>query len=67
MQRLYDYNINPIGYVDIDKSGKKTAYDTNFNVLGYYYSSQDKTYDNNLQIVGTGDLITSFYTPPKKS
>lgn len=66
MQRLYDYNMNPIGYVETDKTGKKTAYDTNFRVLGYYEAARNKTYDNNLQLVGTGDLIASFYSPPKK-
>lgn len=66
MRILYDYNMNPIGYVSENADGKQTAYDTNYRVLGYYFSGSDKTYDNNMRLVGRGDLLSAFYAPTAK-
>lgn len=66
MHRLYDYNMNPIGYVSEISGGKKTAYDSNYRILGYYFTETDKTYDYNMRLIGRGDLLSVFYEPPRK-
>lgn len=67
MKKLYDYNMNLKGFVSEFINGKKTAYDTNFRILGYYFAGQDKTFDYNMRLVGRGDLLSSFFEFPKKN
>lgn len=66
MRRLYDYNMKPIGYISEVSDGKKTAYDSNYKILGYYFTEADKTYDYNMRLIGRGDLLSSFYETLKK-
>ncbi len=60
MQRLYDSNMQLIGYIKNGEDGKQTVYDFNRQILGYYYPVSDKTYDSNRVLVGKGNLLTSL-------
>ena len=63
MQRLYDYNMNPIGYVSATVNGKTTVYDTNYRIRGDYFTESDKTYDNNMRLIGKGNQLTALCKP----
>lgn len=65
MQRLYDANMQLLGYVQSGARGtRQTAYDSDFRVLGYYYPISDKTYDKDLRLIGKGNLLVSLLGAP---
>lgn len=60
MQRLYDSNMQIVGYTATSATGRITAYDSDYQVMGYYYPASDKTYDKNMKLIGKGNQITKF-------
>ena len=60
MQKLYDSDMQLIGYTSTGATGKITVYDSNYRMLGYYNPESDKTYDKDRRLVGKGNLITNF-------
>ena len=60
MQRLYDSNMQLVGYLSSDAAGRMSVLDSDYRTLGYYYQQKDKTYDKNMRLVGKGKLLTSF-------
>ena len=61
MQKLYDSNMQLIGYSATGASGKITVYDSDYRILGYYNPQSDKTYDRDRKLIGKGDLTTVFF------
>ena len=37
MQKLYDHNMNLVGYMVQSETGRTSVCDSDFQVLGYYY------------------------------
>ena len=60
MQKLYDKNMNLIGYLSEGAMGRLTLYDSDYHTRGYYYPLTDKTYDSNVRLVGCGNLLASL-------
>ena len=60
MQKLYDSDMQLIGYTPTGVTGKITVYDSDYRMLGYYNPESDKTYDKDRRLVGKGNLITNF-------
>ena len=60
MQKLYDSDMQLIGYTSMGATGKITVYDSDYRMLGYYNPESDKTYDKDRRLVGKGNLITNF-------
>ena len=60
MQRLYNSNTQLVGYLSSDAAGRMSVLDSDYRVLGYYYPDKNKTYDNNMRLVGKGNLLTSL-------
>lgn len=60
MQKLYDSNMQLIGYTSTGVTGRITVYDSDYQMLGYYNPKSDKTYDKDRRLVGKGNLITNF-------
>ena len=60
MQRLYDSNMQLIGYTSTGATGKITVYDSDYRMLGYYNPKSDKTYDKDRRLVGKGNMITNL-------
>ena len=60
MQRLYDSNMQLVGYLSSDAAGRMSVLDSDYRTLGYYYPQKDKTYDKNMRLVGKGNLLTSL-------
>ena len=56
MQKLYDSNMQLIGYSKAVTDGRINFYDSEYKLLGYYVPSSDKTYDSNRKLVGKGNL-----------
>ena len=61
MQRYYDSNMKLVGYVSAESAGQRTAYDSDFRPLGYYYPESNKTYDKNMRLIGKGDLLANLF------
>lgn len=61
MQKLYDQNMQLIGFLCEDRSGKIAAYDAAYCVLGYYYRNADKTYDREMRYIGRGNHLARFF------
>ena len=51
MQKLYDSNMQLIGYTSTGVTGKITVYDSDYQMLGYYNPKSDKTYDKDRRLV----------------
>lgn len=62
MRKLYDANMQPIGYLQ-EGGTRRVLYDRNRRVLGYYYPAGDKTYDRDMRPVGRGDLLAGLLAP----
>ena len=60
MQRLYDSNMQLVGYLSSDAAGRMSVLDSDYRTLGYSYPQKDKTYDKNMRLVGKGNLLTSL-------
>lgn len=60
MQKLYNSDMQLIGYTSTGATGKITVYDSDYRMLGYYNPESDKTYDKDRRLVGKGNLITNF-------
>lgn len=60
MQRLYDSNMQLVGYLAAGAAGRLSVLDSDYRVLGYYYLGRDKTYDKDMRLVGKGNLLTSL-------
>ena len=60
MQRLYDSNMQLVGYLAAGAAGRLSVLDSDYRVLGYYYPGRDKTYDMDMRLVGKGNLLTSL-------
>lgn len=60
MQRLYDSNMQLVGYLAADATGRMSVLDSDYRVLGYYYPGKDKTYDKDMRLIGKGNLLTSL-------
>lgn len=61
MRKLYDVNMQPIGYLQEGGAGtRRVLYDRNRRVLGYYYLASDKTYDRDMRPIGRGDLLAGL-------
>ena len=60
MQRLYDSNMQLVGYLSAGAAGRLSVLDSDYRVLGYYYPGRDKTYDKDMRLVGKGNLLTSL-------
>ncbi len=60
MQKLYDSNMQLIGYSKAGTDGRINVYDSDYKLLGYYVPSSDKTYDSNRKLVGKGNLTAKF-------
>ena len=43
MQRLYDSNMQLVGYLSSDAAGRMSVLDSDYRTLGYYYPQKDKT------------------------
>lgn len=54
MQRLYDSDMQLIGYLSEGAAGRVSVLDSDYKVLGYYYPSADKTYTKDMALVGGG-------------
>ena len=61
MQRFYDTNMKIVGYILSGAANRQTAYDSDFQTLGYYYPHSDKTYDKNMTLIGRGNQLASFF------
>ena len=62
MQRFYDSNMKIVGYILSGAANLQTAYDSDFQPLGYYYPYSDKTYDKNMKLIGKGNQLASFFS-----
>lgn len=60
MQRLYDSNMQLVGYLSAGAAGRTAVFDSNYCVLGYYYPATNKTYDKDMRLIGKGNLLTSL-------
>lgn len=60
MQRLYDSNMQLVGYLSAGAAGRTAVFDSNYRVLGYYYPATNKTYDKDMRLIGKGNLLTSL-------
>ncbi len=60
MQRLYDSDMKLIGYLSEGASGRVSVLDSDYKVLGYYHPSSDKTYDKDMNLIGTGNLLVAL-------
>ena len=60
MQRLYDSNMQLVGYLSSDAAGRISVLDSDYRALGYYYPDKDKTYDKNMRLVGKGNMLTAL-------
>ena len=60
MQRLYDSDMQLIGYLSEGAAGRVSVLDSDYKVLGYYYPSADKTYTKDMALVGRGNQLTAL-------
>ena len=60
MQKLYDHNMNLVGYMVQSETGRTSVCDSDFQVLGYYYPESNKTYDKNMRLIGKGNLLAGL-------
>ena len=60
MQKLYDSDMQLIGYSKAGEDGRINIYDSDYRLLGYYVPSSDKTYDSNRKLIGKGNLTAGF-------
>lgn len=60
MQKLYDYNMKLVGYLSESETGRISVYNSDYQVLGYYYPVSNKTYDKDMKLIGKGNLLTGF-------
>ena len=60
MQKLYDSNMKLVGYMSESETGRISAYDSDYRILGYYYPETDKTYDKNMRLIGKGNLLAGL-------
>jgi hypothetical protein len=59
-KRLTDKQLNTVGWVKQESSGKLRLTDPQLKTLGYYDPKEDRTTDNQGRTVGHGNLLTSF-------
>jgi len=59
-QVLKDKNNIVIGYIETDSTGKQTVMDKNYYTKGYYDPKSDLTKDNNHNIIGHGNLLSTL-------
>jgi len=48
----------PLGYINEDSSNRRTLFDNAGAMLGWYNANQNKTFNRQGQVVGTGDQLT---------
>ena len=60
MQRLYDSDMQLIGYLSEGAAGRVSVLDSDYKVLGYYYPSADKTYTKDMALVGRGNQLAAL-------
>ena len=60
MRKLYDADMKVVGFLQEGEGGRRTLYDGNYRVLGYYYPASDKTYDADMRPVGRGELLMTL-------
>ena len=60
MQRLYDSDMQLIGYLSEGAAGRVSVLDSDYKVLGYYYPSADKTYTKDMPLVGRGNQLAAL-------
>lgn len=58
-QYLYDSASRCIAYIETD-NGKQRLYSNSSVLLGWYVISEDKTYNINGALVGTGNLLMTL-------
>ena len=59
IQTLKDKNYNVLGYI-YDDGDKLVIKDKNYNVKGYYYKKDDVTKNQNYNVIGHGNLLTTL-------
>lgn len=59
-QTLYDNRSRLIGFINTDPSGRQTVYDAQNRYAGFYEPKQNRTFDAQSRIVGTGNLLASL-------
>ena len=59
-QVLKDKNNIVIGYIETDSTGKQTVKDKNYYIKGYYDVKTNVTKDNNHNIIGHGNLLSTL-------
>lgn len=60
MQRLYDADMQLIGYLAEGAAGRLSVLNADYEVLGYYYPSSDKTYTKDMALVGRGNQLAAL-------
>ena len=55
------FNLQIVGYIDIDSSGNKIVRDFYNRILGYYDSSRNVTTNFYRQIIAFGDVTGIFF------
>lgn len=60
MQKLYDVNARLIAHLAVSTAGRLVLYDSDYEILGYYYPASDKTYDRDLRLIGRGNQLAAL-------
>ena len=65
MQRLYDSDMQLIGYLSEGAAGRVSVLDSDYKDLGYYYPPADKTYTKDMALVGRGNQLAALLARAK--
>jgi len=60
MEKLFDTQGQMLGYLQANSAGHLQIFDPMGNRLGVYYPDTNKTFNNNAQQIGVGNLLTTL-------